>query len=421
MDNNKLEMIKGKGLIYNLFSYDDLKKMNGGVFLGHTRYKTNNVINSFQPFYLKNEKLEISFCHNGNIINVDKIEIELNDKYKIKNNRKESDSFILFQLIFYYLNSEIRKSNTINISELNDYLCYIVEGSYSIIMHIKNFGLIILKDKNGIRPLVYGKNNNNDCLVSSESCSLINVIDYKIMREVEPGEIIYFKNNGEEETHKCALSLFTPCLFEYIYFSRLDSIVNNVSIYKCRFMLGELLGNKLLEKNLNIDFIIPTPETSRVYAYGISKVMGLPIQECIIKNRYINRTFIIEDKETIRENIKRKFSVISEIVKNKNVLLVDDSIVRGNTSRSIVRLLKNSGAKQVIFASAAPKIFNTNKFGIHIEQKEELITYKNTTNEKIAKSINCDSIHYNDLTEVMNTVHDLNNSINNMEISMFQN
>ena len=174
----------------------------------------------------------------------------------------------------------------------------------------------------------------------------------------------------------------------------------------------------LLKEKINVDFIIPTPETSRVYAYGISNIMNIPIQECIIKNRYINRTFIIENKENISKNVKRKFSIINEIVKDKNVLLIDDSIVRGNTSRNIISLLKEAGVKSVIFGSAAPKIINSNEYGIYIEKKEELISYRNT-NDLIAYTIGAKKIFYNELKEIIKLINNLNSSINNLEISMF--
>ena len=169
----------------------------------------------------------------------------------------------------------------------------------------------------------------------------------------------------------------------------------------------------------SIDFIIPTPETSRIYAYGMSEIMNIPIQECIVKNRYVNRTFIIENKDKIQENIKRKFSIIKEIVKGKNIILLDDSIVRGNTSKNIIKLLKSNGAKNIIFGSASPKIFSTNKFGIYIEKKEELVTYRNKLDEQIANSIGANKIYFNNLDEVIKLINKFNCKVDNMEVSMF--
>lgn len=278
--------------------------------------------------------------------------------------------------------------------------------------------MIAMKDKRGIRPLVYGKNKNNDILISSESCSLNNVLDFNNIKELNAGETIIFPLDGEEIVYQSKNIDFNPCLFEYIYFSRLDSILNNISVYQFRYKLGELLGKILIKEKINVDFIIPTPETSRVYSYGISNIMNIPIQECIIKNRYINRTFIIENKNNIKENVKRKFSIIKEIVKDKSVLLIDDSIVRGNTSSNIINLLKDAGVKNVIFGSAAPKIINSNKYGIYIEKKEELISFKNN-NDIIATKIGAEKIYYNNLDEIIQLINNLNPNIINMEVSMF--
>ena len=400
VDNNRInnKIIKGKGLICNIFLYEELKSMEGTFFLGHTRYKTNNIKDSFQPFILNNNTLKIYFSHNGNIINVNLIEELLLNSFNIENKEFFSDSYLLFQLIFYFLTNDmedfVRHQNIVNLS---NYLHKHIIGSFSIIMFIEGYGMVVMKDKYGIRPLVYGKNKEGDILVSSESCSLNNVLDYQLIKEVDAGETIVFTNNFKIFNYKYKDSVLTPCLFEYIYFSRLDSIVNGVSIYNSRYELGKLLGKMLIKQNINVDFIVPTPETSRIYAYGMSEIMNIPIQECIIKNRYINRTFIIENKNKIKENIKRKFSVIKEIIRGKNVILLDDSVVRGNTSKNIIKLLRENGVNEIIFGSAAPKIFNTNKFGIYIEDKKELVTYNNKTSKAIANSIGADEIYYNNL------------------------
>ena len=421
IDNEKDEIIKGKGLICNLFNYNILQNMKGRMFIGHTRYKTNNVKNSFQPFILKNDRFQMSFCHNGNIINVDEIEDLLKSEYNVINLDFVSDSYLLFQLIFYFLDKNVDGViENKNMENVSNYLHECVEGSFSIILYIKDYGMVMMKDKYGIRPLVYGSNKNKDILVSSESCSLNNVLNYDVIEEVNAGETIIIGNNMEKYKYQYKNSNLKPCLFEYIYFSRLDSCVNGISIYNCRYELGKLLGEKMMKEKEKIDFIIPTPETSRIYAYGMSEIMNIPIQECIIKNRYINRTFIIENKDKIEENIKRKFSVIREIIKGKNVILLDDSVVRGNTSKNIIKLLKESGVNKIVFGSASPKIFNTNRYGIYIEKKEELITYNNKSNEKIASSIGANNIYYNELEDVIGLINRLNKRISNMEVSMFK-
>lgn len=421
INKDNCKQIINSGLICNIFKYDDLLNMTGNMFIGHNRYKTNNVYEAYQPFNLKNENFNIFFCHNGNIINVNEIEDILKKKYKIINEKKKSDSFLLFQLIFYYLNDiciNVSKLLPTHIQNLSNHLGSIIIGSYSIILAIEGYGMIAIKDKKGIRPLIYGKNDNNDILISSESCS-INILNYTIIKDVEAGETIVYKNDGGYYNYIQMDRNYSPCLFEYIYFSSIDSILYNISIYNFRYLLGQLLGKEILKKNLQIDFIIPTPETSRIYAYGLSNITNIDIQECIIKNRYINRTFIMDDKSKIKDNINRKFSVIKEIVRDKNVLLIDDSVVRGNTSKKIIRLLRKSGVKNVYFCSAAPKILNENNYGIYIESKKELITYTNKNDASIANAIGANLIVYNTLEKVTNLIKTINPDIQEMELSMF--
>ena len=296
-------------------------------------------------------------------------------------------------------------------------------GSFCLIIGIPSFGMVAIRDKHGIRPLSFGMNEQNDYLVSSETCSF-NHTDFNYVNDIQPGETIYFtkfekkhyvyKNLDQEKIE------FKPCLFEYIYFSRIDSQFNSITIYKFRKLLGELLGKKLNRKKF--DIIVPVPETSRSYAHSISNLLSIPLQEAIILNRYVNRTFIVENKNDISEKIKQKFSIIEEIVKDKNLLIVDDSIVRGNTSKAIVSQLKKYGAKHVCFASAAPKVYNSNKYGIHIEKKEELLTSiaKSDKDQDLAEYIGVDDIFYTELDDVINLVKNLNPSIRKLEVSMFE-
>ena len=421
IDQNKQSIIKRKGLICNIFTHEELINLQGTMFLAHNRYKTNDFKDSSQPFSLKNDNFSMYLIHNGNIINHEYIKKILQRRFDISIDNC-SDSLVLFNLIFYYLNSicnDPRNLNSKIINEMVNFLHVNIEGSFNIILIIKNYGMIVIKDKSGIRPLVYGKNKEGDILISSESCSFNNVINYSVINDVEPGETIIINNDNIESLRYDRID-FKPCLFEYIYFSRLDSMIHDVSIYKSRFYMGKLLAEKIKKDNLEIDFIIPTPETSRVYAYGMSEDLNIPIQECIIKNRYINRTFIMENKDQIKENVKRKFSVIKEIVKNKNVLLIDDSIVRGNTSKGIINLLKEANVNKVYFGSAAPKVLNSNNYGIHIEKKEELITFKCKTNEDICRHLQIDNIYFNDLEKIIKMINSINKNIINFETSIFQ-
>lgn len=413
---------KSPGLINQVFDLEELKNMNGHLYLAHNRYKTNQIANSFQPFFITNEHIDISLCHNGNIINVCHIIDLLYENYQKKIDFI-SDSHVIGIYISEYLN-KLTLNTTLSFDDiiaLSNHLQNILEGSFSLLLAIQHFGIIAIRDKQGIRPLSYGKNKNGEYLISSESCSF-NHTDFKYVTDIEPGETILFHQNGKKhysffQKSEMVKEYFRPCLFEYIYFSRADTHINGISVYQFRFQLGQALGKYITAKN--IDYIVPTPDTSRIYAYGLSSVTNIPIQEAIVLNRYVNRTFIGENKQNIRSKIQQKFSIIRELIEGKNILIIDDSIVRGNTSKGIVDFVKKCDPLSVYFASAAPKIYNSNHYGIHIEKKEELITYENPSNDEIARFIGVEDVFYNDLEDVLNIVRNLNSGIKNMEISMF--
>lgn len=421
------KMIKGPGLINQIFNVDKLKQIKGSLFVAHNRYKTNNIPDSYQPYYYTGKQLTISVCHNGNITNCSYIQKLLHERYSIpilENQRSDSD--ILSQYIFEFLNAltRVKKLTFQDIVHLSNELQNNLEGSFSLIIGIPYMGLIAIRDKNGIRPLSYGTNKQNDYLVSSETCSYGHT-DFNFVRDIEPGETIFFSQLGKKHYQFSTSNhekerLLKPCLFEYIYFSRIDSQFNNISIYEFRKALGELVAKNL--KSKIFDIIVPVPDTSRSYAHSISNVLNIPLQEAIILNRYVNRTFIIEHKHDISEKIKQKFSIIGQIIKDKNILVIDDSIVRGNTSKGIISALKEHNPKRVCFASAAPKVYNSNQFGIHIEKKEELLTSIAESDKDIAlaKYIGVDEIFYTDLNDVIDLVKNMNPSIQQLEVSMFE-
>ena len=257
-NNTENDIIKKNGLISNTFNHEILKNMRGTIYIAHNRYKTNNVFESFQPFFLSNDKIKMSLCHNGNIINTDELLYIIKNIYK-KNIDLISDSYVLTVYIFEFLNVISKDSNLTfdHIIELSYNLQKKINGSFSILLCIQNFGLIAIRDKNGIRPLSYGINNNGDYLISSETCSF-NHTDFTYIDEIENGETILF--NGEKHHYKYCNHIrkeyyLEPCLFEYIYFSRVDSIFNKISVYKFRYLLGQLLGKYC--SSLNIDYIVP--------------------------------------------------------------------------------------------------------------------------------------------------------------------
>ncbi len=411
---------------FDLSDFDIFNK-NKPYFIGHVRYHTagtNNNINNVQPIVIKNE-IRISLVHNGNIINFEEIK-QNNDFYKCHMDIPglgDSDSCMIAAIFLFKLES-LTNNNEENINQINVlqtciYLMNILEGSFCLCILIENFGMVILRDKNGIRPLIYGKKNNS-YLIASESCTITH-LDFEIIRNIKPGEIMSFENTKKEPFSYCMKDFsYKPCLFEYIYFSRADSILDNISVYESRIKMGELLGNKI-KNNLDInkiDAIVPVPDTSIVFALGVQKILKIPIDYGFIKNRYIKRTFIMENETIIQKNIKKKLHAVKYVFDNKNILIIDDSIVRGNTSKHIVKLAKEYGACNLYFASAAPPVVNSNKYGIFIETPNELIAY-NKTNEEIAKEIGVSKVIYNDLNDIIEKLKLINPLINDFEKSMF--
>ena len=294
---------------------------------------------------------------------------------------------------------------------------------------IANYGLICFKDPYGIRPLVLGKNNNS-YIISSESSSISNLDDNpEIIKEINAGEIIVLKKNFYNvnkkeiliESFKYCNYNPKPCIFEWIYIAREDSIIHNVSVLQSRYKMGEYLAKKILNDGINlndIDLIVPIPDTSRPVALKISEMLNIPYREAIIKNRYIARTFIMDNQIKRKKNIKRKLSLVNEIVYNKNILIVDDSIVRGNTIQHIIDMLYNSKVKSIIVASSAPVIKYQNFYGLDIPTKEELIA-NNKNISQIESEFNIKKLIYLSIDEICNSVRDLNPALIDFELSVF--
>ena len=407
--SNEKICIKKEGLVKNSFVESDLQKLNSSVGIGHVRYSTTGTFanDNIQPLEKKINGKNFFLCHNGNITNIDFIQGIINIYDTI------SDTQYLFNLIEYKI------KNNINIIEICKFIINEIKGSYSILLLIEGYGIVSFRDKNGIRPLIYGI-NKNDYIISSES-SVINVLDYRVIRDINPGEIIEFKNNDMPRFYNTNVGNLNPCLFEYIYFSRSDSIIDNVSVYNARYKLGGLLANKIKKNNINdIDVIVPVPDTGTIFGLGLSHELNTQMQMGFVKNNYIDRTFIMKDNEIINKNIKRKINVVNEVFFNKNVLIVDDSIVRGNTSKFIISLAKSAGAKKIYLASGSPRIEYPNNYGIYIPNRESLIA-NNRSDEDISNVVGSDLVIYNDLFETINCLKEMNKKINGFEISMFNN
>ena len=412
-ENQQLLLIKQQDLLSNS-SYDNIQTNIG---LGHVRYPTKgkNTIHECQPLFLKGKYHTISFVHNG------QVEIEPIKSYLLKvgvsvNPSITSDSSFLLYIFDYLLNQHERLTYEI-ILEIIGWIQENIQGSFNCICLIEKYGLICFKDKYSIRPLILGKKGKN-YIISSESISITS-IDYDIINDIYGHDILIFTD--ELAIYQSQISTyFKPCIFEWVYLAREESIIYGVNVYQSRVKMGEYLAEKI-RKTIDIDGIdcvIPVPDTSKPVALEISKQLKKPYFEAITKNRYVNRTFIMDSQKKRKKNIKRKLNVIQHLIQNKNILIVDDSIVRGNTIKYIVNLLKEYRVKKIFIAISSPEIINTNTFGIDIPTKEELLCFQKT-NLEIEKDLGVEKIIFQDITNLEQSIQSFNPRIKGFEKSVF--
>jgi amidophosphoribosyltransferase len=421
INNSKLDVIKYKSLLSSIDINKKLQDINTYIGIGHVRYPTkgSNTINECQPFLKEGLNYNISLVHNGQIWITDKL-INYFKYYNIElPNEITSDSIYLLLFISYHINKyKILNYNKIKdiIGELQD----IFEGSYNCICIIQGYGLICFKDPHSIRPLILGQKDNS-YIISSESVGITS-IDYKIIDDIYNNELLIFNNSKLQILKiKNNQNIFKPCIFEWVYLARDESILYGVNVYQSRLKMGEHLANKI-KRTVNIDdidLVIPVPDTSKPSALQISKVLNKPYYEAITKNRYINRTFIMDSQMKRKKNIKRKLNVVKEIIYKKNILIVDDSIVRGNTIKHIIDLLKNNDVNKIFVASTSPEIINENKYGIDIPSREDLISY-NKKNNILEKYLEIDKIIFLDLEDLKQSIQYFNPKITEYELSIYE-
>jgi amidophosphoribosyltransferase len=424
---NRYHIYKNKGIVSEVFNQENITELKGNVGIGHVRYSTLETADIFeaQPLYT-NVPYGISLVHNGNITNTDEIMKDMiNSNIHINTN---SDSELLLNVFA----DELSRKRISNISAFDIFdsvraLMRRCKGGFSVILLINRVGLIVFRDPYGIRPLCFGKNDEGDYAIASESVA-IDALDqrFKLLRDVTPGECIFINTNCELTAQVVSeKAILKTCLFEYIYFARPDSIIDGVSVYDSRIKMGEKLAKNIIKefeknnKEIDIDVVIPIPETSRISALEIANILKIPYKEGFIKNRYIARTFILPGQEIRKKTVRMKINTIKSIFEGKNILIVDDSIVRGTTSMQLIQLAKNAGAKKIYFSSAAPPVKYPNMYGINIPTTSELIA-NNKNNIEIAKIIGADMIFYNDLDDVIEScINEYTKSPKEFETSCF--
>ena len=421
-NGSKLRVHKGNGLVSDVFDEASMAVLEGRVGIAHCRYPTagSEGLDEAQPFYV-NSPFGIALAHNGNLINTDALRREVFEQDR-RNVNTESDSEVLLNVFAHELDTQkaLNPEAAFRAIEGVHRRCV---GGFAVVATVLGLGLVAFRDPNGIRPLVLGKRNSGgqeEYAVASESVAL-DLLGFERVRDVRPGEGIVVTPRGELFTRQCAEPReHTPCIFEYVYFARPDSMMDAVSVHKARMRMGQKLGEKILRlrPDHDIDTVIPIPDTSRDAALEISNVLGVKYREGFIKNRYVGRTFIIPGQGERAKSVRRKLNPIPLEFRNRVVLLVDDSIVRGTTSKQIVQMARDAGARKVYLASAAPAVRFPNVYGIDMPSAEELVAH-GRTDEEVQKLLGCDWLIYQDLADLEEAVSGPKHRIDHFDSSCF--
>ncbi len=417
-------MRKSNGLVRNAFRTKHMTKLLGDMGIGHVRYPTAGSSSGAeaQPFYV-NSPYGIAFAHNGNLTNTEQLAKELYEQ-DLRHINTNSDSEILLNIFA----SELAKLQKHRINEQDVFssiakLHQRVRGAYAAIGMIPGYGIFGFRDPLGIRPLILGKRTTQGgtkYMLASESVALT-ALGYKVTRDVKPGEAIVIDRNGNIHSKQCAEKpSYSPCIFEFVYFARPDSVIDNISVYKSRLRMGEKLAERITQtwKDETIDVVIPIPDSSRVSALQLAQNLKVKYSEGLIKNRYIARTFIMPGQKQRKKSVRQKLSAIELEFKNKNVLLVDDSIVRGTTSKQIVQMARDAGAKKVFFASASPAVRHPNVYGIDMASEKEFIAHGKSTQD-VCAAIGADRLIYQKLDDLIWSVQQGNPDIHQFDCSCF--
>lgn len=425
-EGGRFHQRKGVGLVKDVFHSRHMAQLRGNMGVGHVRYPTAGSSGPAlaQPFYV-NSPYGICMAHNGNLTNTEEL-MELLFKSDLRHINTDSDSEALLNVFAHELLLQGKLQPTPNdFFEAVRRVHRRCRGAYAVVGMIASYGMVAFRDPNGIRPLVYGQReteNGIEYMVASESVAM-DVLGFTLVRDLAPGEALYVDEQGELHLQQCAENpSLTPCIFEHVYFARPDSILDEISVYKCRLRMGEKLADKILRlyPENDIDVVIPIPDTSRVSAQAIAEKLGIKFREGFMKNRYIGRTFIMPGQKERKKSVRQKLNPVKLEFQGKNVLLVDDSIVRGTTSKEIIQMARDAGANKVYMASAAPPVRYPNVYGIDMPSAQELIAH-DRTDEEIAELIGADCLIYQDLKDLVDSAKEGNDTIVRFDCAVFDN
>ncbi|EOV3350060.1 amidophosphoribosyltransferase [Vibrio cholerae] len=423
IESNRFRLRKANGLVRDVFEAKHMQRLQGNVGIGHVRYPTagSSSASEAQPFYV-NSPFGITLAHNGNLTNANQVRQKLFEKDR-RHVNTTSDSEVLLNVLAHEIDTVKGNVTAEDVFRAISNVHRTIRGAYAVAAMIIGHGMIAFRDLHGIRPLCLGKREVNgqlEYMVASESVAL-DAVGFDFVRDVAPGEAIYATFDGELYTKQCADNpALNPCIFEFVYFARPDSFIDKISVYSARVEMGKRLGERIKNdySDLDIDVVIPIPETSCDIALQIAQAIDKPYRQGFVKNRYVGRTFIMPGQQQRKKSVRRKLNAIRSEFKDKNVLLVDDSIVRGTTSEQIIEMARDSGAKKVYIVSAAPEIRFPNVYGIDMPSANELIAH-GRDNDAICKQIGADALIFQTLEDLVEAVRCGNPDIVKFEASVF--
>ncbi len=418
-DQGRIFIRKGNGLVRDVITAKDMLRLQGNMGIGHVRYPTAGTASATeaQPFYV-NSPYGLGIVHNGNLINSEQLKNDLIHG-DLRHLNTDSDSELLLNVFAHEL--QLRGKPNCDVETIFSAVRALqkrVKGAYAAVILIAGIGILAIRDPHGIRPLCYGK-KGKDYIIASESVA-VQTLSFELIDDVKPGQAVFIDIHGNCHVMPAESDFYNPCLFEYVYLARPDSTIDKIQVYKVRLSLGEKLAEKILREfpQHDIDVVMPIPDTSRGAALPLAQKLGVKYREGFVKNRYIGRTFIMPGQQTRKKSVRQKLNPIELEFRGKNVLLVDDSIVRGTTSKEIIQMARDAGAKKVYFASAAPEVKYPNVYGIDMPSAAELIASVRDV-KQICDYIGADWLIYQDLSALIEAARAGNPAITRFEDSVF--